>query len=101
MILPAHRTKIVASIGPASESPAVVEQMIRAGMDVARPKFSHGDFDAHRRVIEIRPASKAVGRRAAIMADLSGPKTRVGMFGLEKIELKAGDELREAQASCR
>jgi pyruvate kinase len=93
MLLPNHKTKIVATIGPASESPAVLEQMIHAGMNVARLNFSHGEFDAHRRVIEnIRAASKATGQRVAIMADLSGPKMRVGKFGVETIQLKAGDK---------
>jgi pyruvate kinase len=90
--LPDHKTRIVATIGPASESPAVLEPMIRAGLDVARLNFSHGSFDVHRRAIEnVRAASKAAGRRVAIMADLPGPKMRVGRFGAEKIELSAGD----------
>jgi pyruvate kinase len=90
--LPDHKTKIVATIGPASESPAVLRQLIDAGMNVARLNFSHGEFDAHRRVIEnVRAAEKAAGRRVTIMADLPGPKIRIGNLGVEKIELKAGD----------
>jgi pyruvate kinase len=86
------KTKIVATLGPASESPEVLERMVRAGMDVARLNFSHGDFDAHRRAIEaVRAAAKAAGRRVAIMADLPGPKVRIGTFGVEPIQLKAGD----------
>jgi pyruvate kinase len=93
MSLPDHKTKIVATIGPASESLDVLQQIIRAGMNVARLNFSHGEFSAHQKVIQnIRAASKAVGRRVAIMADLSGPKMRVGKFGVEKIQLKAGDK---------
>src|SRR5215471_3139926 len=92
MTLPPHKTRIVATIGPASESPAVLEQMIRAGMNVARLNFSHGDFASHQKVIEnVRAASKAAGRSISIMADLSGPKMRIGKLGVEKIELKAGD----------
>src|SRR5688572_4756361 len=92
MTLPAHKTKIVATIGPASSSPAVLEQMIRAGMNVARLNFSHGEFSAHRQNLEnIRAAAKGVGRAVAIMADLSGPKMRIGNLGVEKIELKADD----------
>ena len=92
MKLPLNKTKIVATIGPASGSPAVLEQMISAGMNVARLNFSHGDFEAHRQNIEnIRAAAKAVGRAVAIMADLSGPKMRIGNLGVEQIELKAGD----------
>lgn len=87
-----HKTRIVATIGPASESPAVLEAMIRAGLNVARINFSHGEFDDHRRVIaNVRAASIATGRRVAIMADLPGPKVRIGKLGVEKLELKAGD----------
>lgn len=92
MTLHVHKTKIVATIGPASESPAVLKRMIRAGMNIARLNFSHGDFAAHARVIQnLRAASKATRRRVTIMADLSGPKMRVGKFGVDKIQLKAGD----------
>ena len=92
MALIPHKTKIVATIGPASESVAKLEEMIRAGMNVARLNFSHGEFDAHKRVIHnIRAAEKTAGGPVTIMADLSGPKIRVGRFGAERIELKAGD----------
>ena len=92
MNLPNHKTKIVCTIGPASQSREVMEQMIRAGMDIARLNFSHGDFAAHGRVIEnLRSASKATGRRIALMADLSGPKMRIGMLKEEPIDLKPGD----------
>ena len=86
------KTRIVATIGPASSSPAVLEQMIRAGMNVARLNFSHGDFGTHLQNIEsIRAAARAAGRPVAIMADLSGPKMRVGVLGVDRIELKPGD----------
>jgi len=92
MGLPKHKTKIVATIGPASELREILEQMIRAGMNVARLNFSHGDFSAHQRVIQnIRRAADAAERRVAIMADLSGPKMRIGTLGPEKIDLKVGD----------
>ncbi len=92
MKLPDHKTKIVCTIGPASESPAVMKQMIEAGMNVARLNFSHGDFAAHKKVIEnLRAASASIGRRIAIMADLSGPKMRIGKIDPEPIELKPGD----------
>jgi pyruvate kinase len=92
MQLPTHKTKIVATIGPASNSQPVLEQMIRAGMNVARLNFSHGEFDAHRQNIEtIRAAAKAVGQTVAIMADLSGPKMRIGKFAEEPIQLKPGE----------
>jgi pyruvate kinase len=87
-----HKTKTVATIGPASQAPEIIVQMINAGMNIARLNFSHGEFAGHRQVIEnIRTASAQVGRRVAIMADLPGPKMRIGNFGVEKIELKRGD----------
>jgi pyruvate kinase len=92
MNLPNHKTKIVATIGPASQAPETLAQMIRAGMNIARLNFSHGEFAGHRLVIEnIRAASTQVGRRVAIMADLPGPKMRIGSLGVDKIELKSGD----------
>ena len=92
MKLPKNKTKIVCTIGPASDSPEVMEQMIRAGMNVARLNFSHGDFAGHRKVIEnLRAAARGPGRRVAIMADLPGPKIRIGQFAKEPIELKSGD----------
>ena len=92
MAFPDYKTKIVATIGPASESAEILKRMIRAGMNVARLNFSHGSFSEHKAVIEnIRSAAGAAGQRVAIMADLSGPKMRIGKLGVEKIELKAGD----------
>ena len=92
MPLPANKTKIVCTVGPASDSPHVLERMIRAGMNVVRLNFSHGDFSTHAETIgRIRAASQAVGQRVAIMADLPGPKIRIGQFEREPIELEAGD----------
>jgi len=92
MKLPDHKTKIVCTIGPASASPAVMQQMIEAGMNVARLNMSHGDFAAHKQVIEnLRAAAASTGRRIAIMADLSGPKMRIGKIDPEPIELRPGD----------
>ncbi len=92
MQLPPNKTKIVATIGPASNSQPVLEQMIRAGMNVARLNFSHGEFSTHKQNIEsIRAAARAVGSSVAIMADLSGPKMRVGKFAEEPVQLKPGD----------
>ena len=92
MSLPANKTKIVCTIGPASDSPEVMEQMLHAGMNVARLNFSHGDFEGHRKVIQgLRAASANTGRRIAIMADLPGPKMRIGQLKEEPIELEAGD----------
>ena len=89
--LPANKTKIVCTIGPASESPAVMQQMLQAGMNVARLNFSHGDFSGHAKVIKnLREAAKATGRRIAIMADLPGPKIRIGTIENEPVDLISG-----------
>ncbi len=91
-MLPDNKTKIVCTIGPASESPAVLEAMLRAGMNVARLNLSHGSFEEHRRKVDlVRAASTAAGRRVAILADLPGPKIRIGALAREPIELETGD----------
>ena len=73
--LPANKTKIVCTIGPASESPDMMRKLLEAGMNVARLNFSHGDFSGHAKVVEnLRAAAKAADRRVAILADLPGPK---------------------------
>lgn len=87
-LLPAHKTKIVATIGPASESPEMLVRLIRAGMNVARLNFSYGDFSHHAELIHrIRDAARGTGRRVAIMADLPGPKMRLGKIDPEPIQL--------------
>jgi pyruvate kinase len=92
MTLPAHKTKIVATIGPASDSPEMLERLIRAGLNVARLNFSHGAFDEHAaRIARIRAAQQATGRRIAIMADLPGPKMRVGTIEPEPVDLRRGE----------
>ena len=92
MTLPPQKTKIVCTIGPASRSRDVMEKLMLAGMSVARLNFSHGDFSGHRGVIrDLREAARSTGRRLAIMADLPGPKMRIGQFGSEPVELKPGD----------
>jgi pyruvate kinase len=92
MAFPPNKTKIVCTIGPASGSPEILERLILAGMNIARINFSHGDFSEHAAVIEsIRSASSKTGRRVAIMADLPGPKIRIGEFEHEPIELNPGD----------
>ena len=89
---PKHKTKIVATIGPASDSPEMLRRLISAGLNVARLNFSHGDFSHHaERVRCIREAASATGRRVAIMADLPGPKMRLGKIEPEPIQLVPGD----------
>jgi pyruvate kinase len=86
-----RRTKIVCTLGPASWSPERVRSLIVAGMDVARINFSHGDLETHARTIRtVREASEAAGRPVAILADLQGPKIRVGALP-HPITLKPGD----------
>ena len=89
--LPANKTKIVATIGPASESPEMLVRLIRAGLDVARLNFSHGSPSKHAEVIRrIREAARETGRRVAIMADLPGPKLRLGKIDPEPVQLLPG-----------
>jgi pyruvate kinase len=92
MPLPNNKTKIVATIGPASETPEMLERLIRAGLNVARLNFSHGDLADHaERIKRIRSAAEAVGRRVAVMADLPGPKMRIGKIEPEPIQLHSGE----------
>lgn len=87
-----RRTKIVATLGPASSEPKVLEDMIRAGVDVVRMNFSHGTPQDHMaRADKVRTAAAAVGRTVGILADLQGPKIRVRKFENDKIFLNKGD----------
>src|SRR3954469_14112305 len=89
---PAHKTRIVATIGPASESPEMLVRLIRAGLNVARLNFSHGDFTHHGELVRrIRDAARTTGLRVAIMVDLPGPKMRLGKIEPEPILLRPGD----------
>ncbi|MDE2595127.1 MAG: pyruvate kinase, partial [Burkholderiales bacterium] len=84
-------TKIVATLGPASSTPEVLEQMLRAGVDVVRLNFSHGKAQDHiDRAQLVREAAQRVGKVVAIMADLQGPKIRVGKFAEGKVMLEPG-----------
>lgn len=93
----AIRAKIVATIGPASESPEAIGRLIRAGVSVFRFNFSHGTFDEHeRRLATLRRVAHEAGRPVGAMGDLPGPKIRVGKVGDGGIELTAGQEVRIA-----
>jgi len=84
-----RRTKIVCTIGPASSSPELIQQLIEAGMDVARLNFSHGTQENHARVIaHIREISARLGRPVAILQDLQGLKIRLGTFQGGRATLK-------------
>lgn len=87
-----RRTKIVATLGPASSDQKILEQMIRAGVDLVRMNFSHGSAQDHmKRAETVRAAAAAVGRTVGILADLQGPKIRVRKFENDKIILNKGD----------
>ncbi len=87
-----RRTKIVATLGPASSDQKVLEAMIRAGVDLVRMNFSHGTAQDHmKRADTVRAAAAAVGRTVGILADLQGPKIRIRKFVNDKIVLNKGD----------
>ena len=88
------RTKIVCTIGPASRSPEMLADLIRAGMNVARLNFSHGGQKVHgENIRRIRAASTQVGKPLAILTDLQGPKLRVGTMPPQGVMLQAGEEI--------
>lgn len=87
-----RRTKIVATLGPATDTPETIEAIVKAGVDVVRLNFSHGDPQDHAKRAEmIRAAAKRVGRTVGILGDLQGPKLRIARFVDGKIYLKRGD----------
>ncbi len=87
-----RKTKIVCTIGPASESPETLQRMIEAGMDVARLNFSHGNHADHaEKIARIRHLSEEIGRPVAVLQDLAGPKIRTGRFVDGFVELKPED----------
>jgi pyruvate kinase len=86
-----RRTKIVATIGPASRDPETLRRMVRAGMDVARLNFSHGSVEEHAETARmVRDAASAAGRPVAILQDLPGPKMRIGQLRDDRVELETG-----------
>src|SRR6185437_12001423 len=88
-----RRTKIVCTIGPASSDPETIEQLAWSGMDAARLNFSHGDQEMHRETLaSVRRAQALIGRPLAVIADLQGPKIRIGRIG-EPRSVNPGDTL--------
>lgn len=88
------RTKILATIGPASDSPEMIEKLINAGINGARLNFSHGSYEEHAAKIKaVRENSKKLGREIAILQDLQGPKIRLGDIVDNRFEVNEGDEL--------
>jgi len=86
-----RRTKIVATLGPASSDPKILARMIDAGLDVVRMNFSHGTADEHARRVElVRTLARRAGRAVGVLVDLQGPKIRIGRFREGRITLAAG-----------
>lgn len=86
---PDKKTRIVATIGPASRTPAQLEKLVQAGMNVARINFAHGDLDSHAEVIrDLRAVAERLATPVAIMGDLPGPKMRIGRLQEEPITLE-------------
>ena len=91
--MPSRATKIFATLGPASNQPDILEKMIAAGVNVVRLNFSHGTAEDHIQLAGlVREAARRVGREVAIMADLQGPKIRVGKFADGKVLLVGGEK---------
>jgi pyruvate kinase len=89
-----RRTKIVATIGPASREPETLLRMVQAGMDVARLNYSHGTLDEHAETIgRVRDAANRAGRPVAVLQDLPGPKLRIGPLHEDLVELTPGEQL--------
>jgi len=88
------RTKILATIGPASDSPEMIEKLINAGINGARLNFSHGSYEEHAAKIKaVREISEKLGREVAILQDLQGPKIRLGDIVDNRFDVVEGDEL--------
>ncbi|MCA9531046.1 MAG: pyruvate kinase [Myxococcales bacterium] len=96
-----RRTKIVCTLGPSSESLAVIERLVAAGMDCARLNFSHGDHASHAEVAGfVRDASHRARRPVALLADLSGPKIRIGRFEHGAVQLVEGARFELTTRPC-
>ena len=89
------KTKIICTIGPASESKEVLTKLVEAGMNIARLNFSHGDYEEHaERIKRIREVSKETGKPIGILLDTKGPEIRLGDFENGGCEFDEGDENR-------
>jgi len=87
-----RKTKIVCTLGPASADPAIMREMLKSGLNVARLNFSHGTHENHKKMIEtFRAVRDELGLAAAIMLDTKGPEIRTGMFPAGKVQLQAGN----------
>ncbi|OYD08403.1 pyruvate kinase [Paludifilum halophilum] len=89
-----RKTKIVCTIGPASEEPETLKRLIQAGMNVARLNFSHGSHEEHKlRIDRIRQVEKELGKKVALLLDTKGPEIRTGKLKTEEVQLKTGDPI--------
>ena len=90
-LLNQRRTKIVATLGPASSDESQIRALVEAGVNMFRLNMSHGTHDVHERTIQnVRQAAREAGRHIPILADLAGPKIRIGSFKDGSIELEEG-----------
>src|SRR6476469_8920747 len=91
--LPSIRTKIVATIGPASRAPAVLRRLLETGVNVFRLNFSHGTHEEHSAVLaDVRALSREAGRHVGVLQDLCGPKMRLGAIPGDLVECPLGEE---------
>ncbi|HEV7205689.1 MAG TPA: pyruvate kinase [Jatrophihabitans sp.] len=96
-----RHAKIVCTLGPATDTPERARALVEAGMDVARLNFSHGEHSEHgRRFHEVRQAATAAGRNVAVLADLQGPKIRLGRFGDGPVTWATGERVRITVEDC-
>ena len=100
-MIPFNRTKIVATIGPASSSKQTLVDLIEAGVDVCRINFSHGAYEDHKKVIEnVKEINEELGTHIGILADLQGPKLRIGEMQNNGVELIPGNEIIITTVKC-
>lgn len=97
-----RKTKIVCTIGPATQSPQAIEKLINAGMNVARLNFSHGTHSQHKKTVEtIREVSKKLGKNIGILADTKGPEIRVGEFTGGSCKYNKGEKIKIFRKKCK
>ncbi len=100
-MIPFNRTKIVATMGPATDDIAVLEQMIKNGLDICRINFSHGDYEAVKKTIQnIRSLNKKLNCHVGILGDLQGPKLRIGVIKNKLVHLENGKEIILTTKEC-
>lgn len=87
-----RKTKIICTLGPSTDDPSILRQLMLSGMDVARINMSHQAHDAHRkRIAQVRELREELGLPIAILIDTKGPEIRLGEFSAPKVELRAGE----------